>query len=148
MDSKTARNNSKRGKRHELRLARKLGMAKVGPLNDAVDLIGRTFKVQVKTHQAMPPIKYKSPDGLPLAVPLAEVPGYVTGPYQAMADLYPELLPAVCHTYLTQGKPAEDFMWVRAYDWGALHFHDVTPDDAEWFLVMPISHWLQVHGED
>jgi hypothetical protein len=147
MDSKTARNNSRRGKRHELRLARLLGMAKVGPLQDAVDLLGRTFKAQVKTHKGFPP-NWLAEAWLPTTA-VEPLPGYVSKEVRKMEGLYPMLCPMVIHSYLPgSGYRPMDYIWVNAYDWGALHGHDVAPEDAHVWVIMEPTYFLNIHGED
>lgn len=104
--SKAGRNNRARGNRAELAVARRYGGEKVGPLGGPEDVRGRMFRVQVKTHQAEPPARWK-------------------GIFAALDTQHDGRTPVLLLRYLPgQGIPAEDFFIVRGADWLALHGRD------------------------
>jgi hypothetical protein len=92
------RNNRSRGNRHELAVARTYGGEKTGPLGGAEDIRGKDFRTQVKTHQGVPPVRWRS----------------VFAKLDTQAD---PRIPRLIERYLPgPGVPADDYFVFRAKD--------------------------------
>ena len=97
--SRRGRNNRSRGNRAELAVARRYGGEKTGPLQQAEDLRGGDWRPQVKTHQGLPPARWRKV-------------------FAALDTQHDGRLPRLIERYLPgQGIAADDYIVVRGSDW-------------------------------
>jgi hypothetical protein len=113
------------GKENERRLERVYGPTKVGERGDAVDLVGHFWKWQSKASRADVPRKLARVTTIEY---VATVPAYVRRPLEAMAPLYPMLSPLLVRSFVRQGVPTQDFIYVPSAEW--LVALDVDPSEA------------------
>ena len=97
--SRRGRNNRSRGNRAELAVARKYGGEKTGPLGGPEDIRGAEWRTQVKTHQGLPPVRWRKV-------------------FAALDTQHDGRLPRLIERYLPgQGIAADDYIVVRGSDW-------------------------------
>jgi len=97
--SRRNRNNRSRGNRAELAVARKYGGEKTGPLGQPEDIRGAEWRTQVKTHQGLPPARWRKV-------------------FAALDTQHDGRLPRLIERYLPgQGIAADDYIVVRGSDW-------------------------------
>ncbi len=97
--SRRGRNNRARGNRAELAVARRFGGEKTGPLGQPEDIRGREWRTQVKTHQGLPPARWRAV-------------------FAALDTQHDARLPRLIERYLPgQGIAADDYIIVRGADW-------------------------------
>ena len=97
--SRRGRNNRSRGNRAELAVARRYGGEKTGPLQQAEDIRGRDWRTQVKTHQGLPPARWRKV-------------------FAALDTQHDSRLPRLIERYLPgQGIAADDYIVIRGADW-------------------------------
>ncbi len=126
----------------ERRLAARYGAKKVGQFGDPIDLLGRIFAWQAKaTRDAMP--------GWLAAVdqPVwhTPAPAIVVQSVAAMEPILAGRIPLVVQSFVRQGVPTEDRIWVRATDWRDLH--GWTGPTFGW-VVMSGDAFLDLNGMD
>jgi hypothetical protein len=93
------RNNRSRGNRAELAVARRYGGEKTGPLGGPEDIRGVEWRTQVKTHQGLPPVRWRKV-------------------FAALATQHDGRLPRLIERYLPgQGIAADDYIVIRGSDW-------------------------------
>jgi hypothetical protein len=128
------------GHDQERRIERVYGPRKVGEFGDAIDLLGRDFMWQSKSTRGrtMPVIQADM-------WALGGVPGYVGDPIQAMLALRQDKMPLLIRSWVRNGLPTVDVIYVRAFDWQA--FYGKVPQS--WgYVAMTGQHFLDVHGRD
>ncbi len=139
-EATTRRGKSARrlGSDQERRIERRYGPRKIGEYGDAVDHIGRDWKWQSKATRRDPPLwlaKIAQPTYLP------KLPLSITRPLDGMAAIYLDHQPVVIRSYVRQGMPTRDWLFVGLAD-------------VEWFngrrgyMVYPGSVWLDTFGKD
>jgi len=123
--SRKARSSVRMGKDNERRLERVYGPTKVGERGDAVDLVGNFWKWQSKASRADVPAKLRR---IMTIEALDDPPDYILKPLYDMAPLYPMLSPLLVRSFVRQGLPTRDFIYVPKADW--LVANHVDPSDA------------------
>lgn len=130
----------------ERRLERVYGPRKVGEYGDAIDLLGSWFAWQSKATRDDPPDWMIAVDQ-----PVQRQPTeLVVRCARAMAPISGDRAPLVIQTFVRRDGPKDqrtrDWIWVRTFDWGALHGW-VDGPGHEW-LVMSGDAFLAIHGMD
>lgn len=97
--SRRGRNNRLRGNSHELKIARRYGGTKTGPLGTIEDIRGKTFSSQVKTKNGTAPASWRK---VFIQMDAADLQGRIP-------RLILRFLPG-------PGFPAEDFIVMRGQD--------------------------------
>lgn len=139
---KRSRSAVRLGKDVERRLARRFGWTKIGQLGDAVDLLGKTVKVQSKATRDEPPAYFPSEGIVPV-----DAAKWITEPMEKMGELYPTMMPVLAKSYVTQGKPTETWLVVYACDWESLYWEWAPPNPRGLpFYLMTGQYWLDVAG--
>lgn len=141
--ARRSRSSVRLGKDVERRLAKRFHWTKVGQLGDAVDLIGPHVKVQSKATRGNPP-SYFPGYGI---VPVEELI-WITEPLDKMGKLYPERMPVLAKSYVTQGVPTATWLVVPAKAWDALYGKRWSPPNPLGlpYYVMSGDYWLDIHG--
>jgi len=88
------RNNRLRGNSHELKVARKFGGEKVGPLGLPEDIRGTEFRTQVKTYQRLAPAGWRKA-------------------FAALEATVDARTPRLILRFLRPGVPADDYIVFR-----------------------------------
>lgn len=134
------------GKDQERRIERVYGPRKVGEFGDAIDLLGRVWKWQSKSTRQPPSAWLRDVERPTGHVP----PKLITDSERAMRSLRQDLRPLVIQSFVSQGRPATDRIWVRCEDWRGEHGYSCGLHPAgcwEW-LVMPGGWFLDINGRD
>lgn len=140
---KRSRSAVRLGKDTERRLAKRFGWTKVGQAGDAVDLLGKTVKVQSKSTRDHYPAYFPG-YGI---VPLREM-DWITEPIEKMAPLYPSLNPVLAKSYVTRGKPTETWLVVSAEWWDETYGPRWSPPNplGHPYYLISGDYWLDVAG--
>jgi hypothetical protein len=141
---KRSRSAVRLGKDVERRLAKRFGWTKIGQLGDAVDLLGKTVKVQSKSTRDAAP-GYFPGYGIK---PLADAK-WASEPIDKMDPLYPDLWPVLAKSFVSPGVPTATWLVVRAEDWDK-HYGRWSPPNPNRlpYYVMSGDYWLDVAGMD
>jgi hypothetical protein len=152
--SRRGRSSDRLGKDQERRIQRVYGPRKRGQYGDAVDHLGATFKWQSKATRGPVPL------WLADLSEHSRLPVSITNAMAHMTDVFTDHLPLVIRSYVRQGVPTRDYVFVRFRDWWNLHGpmagnRDVRVIEgatltatAEAFVVMAGSTFLDLHGRD
>lgn len=124
------------GGNQERRIERVYGPRKVGEFGDPVDHLGVTWKWQSKATRADPPAWLAA-----ILEPThrAKLPTYITDPMQRMNGIANHLRPVVIRSFVHQGKPVRDWMFISAVDYG---------DRRAGYYAIPGDSWLALYGRD
>jgi hypothetical protein len=140
------------GKDQERRIERVYGPRKVGEYGDAVDHLGRDFKWQAKATRKAPPLWLAAIDE-PTWLPI--VPKSVLDPMAHMTGIGGARRPVVIRSYVHQGVPTRDWIFLTWVDWYPHHGGEPWPSGwaSTWhggfgYVVMPGSAFLDLHGPD
>lgn len=131
------------GVRNERRIERLYGPVKRGELGDAVDLLGRDWKWQSRATRA--PI----PRWLATLQPRSSLPAAITEPLAAMEPIFRDHVPLVVRSFVRNGVPTRDWIFVMAADWQALHSlpcEGIVVVGA--YAVMTGETFLELNGRD
>lgn len=137
--SRRGRSSRRLGGDQERRIERVYGPRKVGEYGDAIDLLGRDFAWQSKATRDPMPEWLRVIDE-----PVSHMPtSLVALSAAAMLPILGSRHPLVIQSWVRNGLPTRDRIWVRGEDWRALH-------GGAWnaWLVMSGEHFLAVHGRD
>lgn len=128
------------GHDQERRIERVYGPRKVGEYGDAIDLIGRDFVWQSKATRHPIPAWAALVRDIENRVP----PLLVTQAARAMYPLRAHRSVLVIQSWVANGLPTRDLLWVYAADWRRLH----GGAPFEGWVVMSGSYFLETHGRD
>lgn len=140
--ARRGRSSDRLGKDQERRIERVYGPRKVGEYGDAVDHLGQDFKWQAKATRKEPP-KWLAAITEPTW--LAIVPKSVLDPMAHMSGIGGMRRPLVIRSYVHQGVPTRDWLFLIWHDWYRLHGGD---PHGYGYIVMPGSAFLELHGPD
>jgi hypothetical protein len=151
--ARRGRSSDRLGKDQERRIERVYGPRKVGEYGDAVDHLGRDFKWQAKATRKHPPLWLAAIDA-PTWRPI--VPKSVLDPMAHMTGIGGSRRPLVIRSYVHQGVPTRDWIFVVGIDWFRLYGTAsipgfggfVIPGGDFGYVVMPGSAFLELHGRD
>ena len=138
--TRRGRSSDRLGKDQERRIERVYGPRKVGEYGDAVDHLGATMKWQAKSTRSLPPAWTARVDG---PVWVTALPTSILRPLVAMDALAAHLLPLVIRSYVRQGVPTRDWIFMRAKDWFVWH-----GGEQAGYVVMSGQAFLAIHGRD
>jgi hypothetical protein len=125
----------------ERRIERVYGPRKVGEYGDACDHLGRDFKWQSKATRSLPP-KWLAAITEPTWRPI--LPRWVIDPMAHMAGIGSPRIPLVIRSYVRQGVPTRDWLFVVERYWTLLHGGNYPMG----YLVIPGADFLEIHGRD
>ena len=140
--ARRGKSSARLGKDQERRIERVYGPRKVGEFGDAVDHLGRDFKWQAKATRKAPPAWLAAIDGPTWR---GMIPQSVLRPMAHMSGLGGTRRPLVIRSYVHQGLPTRDWIFVLAIDW--LDLHGAAPIELG-YMVMSGSRFLDIHGRD
>jgi len=138
--SRRGKSSRRLGADQERRIERVYGPRKVGEYGDAIDLLGRDFAWQSKATRDPMPRWLEAIDEPVLRLQTDIVRASVA----AMLPILGSRYPLVIQSWVRNGTPTRDRIWVAGIHWQ--HLHGVAPD-AGW-LVMSGEHFLAIHGRD
>jgi hypothetical protein len=139
--SRRGKSADRLGKDNERRIERVYGPRKVGEYGDAVDHLGRDFKWQAKATRKHPP-KWLAAITGPMWLPM--LPKSILDPMAHMTGIGGTRMPLMIRSYVHQGIPTRDWLFVVFWDWWRLHGGEGSPG----YLVIPGADFLDVHGRD
>jgi len=142
--SRRGRSSDRLGKDQERRIESVYGPRKVGEFRDAVDHLGRDFKWQAKSTRKAPP-KWLAAISEPTFVEI--LPSSILDPMAHMMGIGGIRFPLVIRSYVHQGVPTRDWLFVVASQWHRLHGKPPGHEDFG-YVVIPGASFLDIHGSD
>lgn len=139
--TRRGRSSDRLGKDQERRIERVYGPRKVGEYGDAVDHLGRDFKWQAKASRSLPP-RWLAAITEPTHRDI--LPRSILEPMAHMRPIGGARSPLLIRSYVRQGVPTQDWMFVTSWDWGELHGWPTILG----YAVIPGASFLDIHGRD
>jgi hypothetical protein len=139
------RSSRRLGSDQERRIERVYGPRKVGEYGDAIDHLGALWKWQSKATRAAPPLWLAAID---LPTFRVTVPAAIVAALRAMDPLSPDHVPVLIRSYVRQGLPTRDWLFVRAEDYPGNGAGKPYHAGGFGYVILPGSTWLDLYGRD